>query len=255
LVPAAVLLAGLAWGGSLWWEHRRVASVLELLRSSDANLRKTGAMFVAEEKIPAGLELIEQRLAQHAEPDANTRESFVYTLGRHAQPAAFDTIAEMVRTDPDPYVRQAAWLAAVRLDPPRFRQLAADVPPRDERWDRIGLACAWLEAGDVRGVNELLSAAESGDETQRRVASLALLRGVAPLLDTVGRWPLQFVMHEGQLWPPELVALVRERCAGLDLAAILADTRPHLARTAAVRRNVARLTTSRERIARFLELL
>lgn len=186
------------------------------------------------------------------ESDPDVREAYVYALGRSAATGYFSVIAGVVRGDPHPYVRQTAWLAAARLDAERFRALAAELPPGDDPWDRIGLAAAWVELGDPRGTPDLLRWAVEGDAQQRRTASLALYRGVAPLLEAVGRWPLSQPVVEGESWSPELVAEIARRCAGLDLAALAADTRPHVRRAALVRRNVSRLNAARARLTRLL---
>ena len=239
----------LAWD-SFATRHDRAA--LRLLDSADPDARRLGASLAAREEAPQALRAIGRALALHTEPDPTVRESCVYALGRHGGPADFDVVAQVVRDDADPYVRHAAWIAAARLDPERFRALAARTAAGGDPWDRIGLACARLEVGDMSGVDDLLRWAAEGDPHQQRVASLALYRGVAPLLEAVGCWPIQYTVREGQPWPAELVAEVRRRCSGLDLRAIAADTRPHVARAAAVRRDVGRLNATRERVARFL---
>ena len=129
--------------------------------------------------------------------------------------------------------------------------LAARTPDGGDPWDRIGLACARLEIGDVSGVDDLLRWAAEGDPHQQRVASLALYRGVAPLLEAVGRWPIQYTVREGQPWPTDWSRRFAGGAAGWTCA-IAADTRPHVVRAAVVRRDVGRLNATRERLARFL---
>ena len=177
-----------AWE-SFTTRHDRAA--LRLLESADPDARRLGAALAAREEAPQAVRMIARVLAQQGEPDPAVRESCVHALGRHGQLADFDIAANIVQNDPDPYVRQVAWVAAARLDPERFRGLAGQTPGGDDPWDQIGRAGAWLEIGDVRGVDELLHWAAEGDPHQRRVASLALYRGVAPLLEAVGRWPIQ----------------------------------------------------------------
>jgi hypothetical protein len=239
----------LAWD-SFATRHDRAAQ--RLLESADPDARRLGASLAAREEAPHALHAIGHTLTQHTEFDPAVRESCVYALGRRGESGDFDVVAQVTRDDADPYVRHAAWIAAARLDPERFRALASQAPDGGEAWDRIGLACGRLEIGDMTGMDELLRWAAEGDPHQQRVASLALYRGVAPLLEAVGRWPLQFPVREGQPWPAELVAEVRRRCSGLDLRAIAADTRPHVIRAAAVRRDVGRLNATRGRLARFL---
>lgn len=225
---------------------------LVLLRSPQDEARKLGAWLVAREHAPAALQFIAQTLDEQSETDAAVRESFVYALGRAGDPRFTEYVARVLRRDPDAYVRQAAWVAVARLDAARFRELAAEIPPRPDAWDQLGRACAWLELGDLRGLDTLLGCAVAEDEQQRRVAALALYRGVAPLLEAAGRWPIQYVVQEGQPWPAEIVAEVRRRAAELDMDALAGDTRRHMAKAALVRRNVWRLHHTRDRIAAYL---
>jgi hypothetical protein len=235
-------------------------AALKLLRAPDPQSQKIGAWLAAREDAPRAWDHIAAALEQQfaAEPpvrplaDPSVRESFAYALGRSGQPRYFDIVAHVVRDDPDPYVRQAAWIAAGRLAPERFRALAAEVPARAESWDCIGRACAWLETGDMRGVNELFHWAAAGSPEQQRIVSMALGRSVAPLLETVGDWPIETQVQVGQAWPPELVAEIAARCARLDLQTIADDLRPHWKPVAEVRRNVGRLYDTQERIARVL---
>lgn len=229
--------------------------VLALLRAADPDARQRGAWRAAREPTAAALELMAAQLAAGREASPDVRESYVYALGRAGAVRYFDLVAQAVRGDESAFVRQAAWLAAARLDPARFRALAAEVPVGDDPWDRIGLAAAWLTLGDLRGVPDLLDGAADGTPAQRQVCSLALSRGLAPLLEAAGRWPLDAWLRESETWPEALVAEVRRRCLGLDLQAIADDTLAHAARQAALRRNVARLTGARERIARLLRAL
>lgn len=251
LLSLALLAAGVLLAATLRARHDQAA--LRLLHSDDPDDRKQGAWIAADQASPHAHALLAQRLREQHEADPGVREAYVYALGRSGQPQYFDVLAAVIMGDDDAYVRQAAWIGMARVAPDRFRDLTATTPPRDDTWDQVGLAAAWLEVGDTRGVGELLRYAVEGDPQQRRVASLALYRGVAPLLDAVGRWPIQANVREGQPWGPELVAEVRRRCGMLDLQAIADDLRPHLARAAGLRRNVARLTSLRDRLARFFQ--
>jgi len=252
LVLLGCVLIALGAGSWTMLRDRRDRAALAMLESDDPGSRKLGAWLTAKADTPCGRQRIAAALRERTEPDVGVRESYVYALGRSARVEFFDTVAAVVRDDPDSYVRQAAWLAASRLDAGRFRELARRVQVGEYPWDRIGLACAWLEVGDPRGARELLHWAVAGDEQQRRVASLALFRGVAPLLEAAGRWPIESTVREGEPWPAELVEEVRRRCEGLDLRAIAEDTRPQVARAALIRRNVGRINNTRERIARLI---
>lgn len=240
-------------GGYVVWHTlatRYDRAAVRLLRSRDPEARKRGAWLTAQARTARATQLIVQQLP--AERDPNVRESYVHALGRGGDPKRFELVAGLAREDPEPYVRQAAWLAAARIDARLFRDLAAREAAHDDPWDQIGLAHAWLEVGDLRGVDDLLRWAVDGTPTQRQVASLALTRGVGPLLDAAGRWPIGLDVHEGESWPAELVAEVRRRCEALDLEAIAADTRRHVLRAAAVRRNMGRVYGVRGRLVRLL---
>jgi HEAT repeat protein len=202
---------------------------------------------VADDKLPGAAARIAQLVA--AEPDARVREAYVYALGRVARPTHFAAAALLATTDPDPYVRHAAWLAAARMDADRFRDLAGQAPPRADPWDRIGRAYGFLEAGDFRGVDDLLKLAETGDEGQRRAASMALFRNVAPVLESVGRWPVESAVRDGQIWPPALISEVRARLASLDAQRIVNELRRHARRVNQVRYLAGRLHIARDRLA------
>lgn len=256
-IVVGVVLIAAAFAGWAYLAGRADRAALLLLRSANPETRKMGAWLTAQEEAPRAVEHIDEALSRPfrdsasgpTEPDPTVRESFIYALGRSEDPRFFDTAASVLRDDPDPYVRQAAWLAAARLDPVRFRELASRAGPRNDPWDRIGFACAWLEIGDTRGVDELLHWAAAGTSEQKRVAAIALGRGVGPLLEAVGHWPLEATVQEGESWPPEFVEEIARRCAPLDLQVIADEQLPHKDRVAAIRRNVGRLYHTQERIA------
>jgi hypothetical protein len=249
LIAVTVVYGAQAWGH---FATRHDGNALRLLRADAPESRRAGAWVAAHEYTPRARGFIWNALAEQKETDPGVREAYVYALGRNGEGLFFDVIADVVETDPDAYVRQAAWLAAARVNPERFRGLAASVAPSDDPWDRIGRAAAWLEVGDLRGIDELLHWAATGQAEQRRVAALALDRTVAPLLETVGRWPIEYSVRESEPWPPELVAEVRLRCGGVNLQAIAGETYPHAARAAAVRRNLGRLNSARGYLAHLL---
>lgn len=259
LALSLVMILGLPLGWT-WFRGRTDRAALVQLQSRDPAVRRRGAQLAAGVETPGAWRYMAALLsgggvesgAAPSEPDPDVREACVYALGRSGVAGFFPVIAGVIQGDPHPYVRQTAWLAAARLDPERFRALAAALPPGDEPADRIGRAAAWVELGDPRGAPDLLRWAVEGDAQQRKLACLALYRGVAPLLEAVGRWPRSQRVTEEEPWSPELVAEVARRCAALDLAALADDTRPHVRRAALVRRNVSRLNAARARLTRLL---
>jgi nucleotide-binding universal stress UspA family protein len=250
----AVVVVALLAGAAGWYYLRTqpIRVALRRLASPDPETRRLGAWMVAHDQTPGAADFLRRALADGTEADPQVRESFAYALSRAGQTGDFDLIADLARTDTSAYVRQAAWVGAARLDPTRFAALVATTPERDEPWDVIGRAYGRLIAGDTRGVPDLLHYAAAGEPAQRQVATLALSRGVAPLLETAGRWPIRYHVREGDPWPAELIAEVARRCAEVDLQAIADDSRPHMARSAALHRNVGRLQRSREHIASYL---
>lgn len=227
-------------------KRRDDAAAREML-SPDPAVRRAAAWREADEKLPVAAGRIAQRLPSEA--DASVREAFVYALGRVGNPLYFDAVASVAMNDADPYVRHAAWIAAARMDADRFRALAADAPPRADPWDRIGRAYGSLETGDLRGLGDLLELAAAGDEGQRRAASTALYRGVAPILESVGRWPVDVLIREGEIWPAALVSDVRARLTSLSAQRIADDLRRHAQRIGEVRRLAGKLHIARDRLA------
>jgi HEAT repeat protein len=224
-----------------------------LLDSQDPADRRQGAWIAATESAPFALLTLPARLCD--EPDAGVRAAYLYALGQQGDARDFALVMRYAAGDPDPHARFTAWVAAAHLDPDPFRDAAASAQPASHPWDAIGLARGWLVIGDVRGIPTLFDWAERGTPDQRREASRALYRHIAPLLESVGRWPIDAGVTAYDAWPPELVAEVRRRCAGLDLQAMTDDALPHLAASAETRRNAGKVLRARERIARLLSRL
>jgi hypothetical protein len=259
--PASVVLgvvgllaALVVWKGVISpraWQSRYRAQAMEALDSPDPEVRKQAAWAAIDWPDPA-LEAFMIRGVMGAESQADVREAYVYSLGRLGNPRSFAAIEFSLDLEPNGYVRAAAWLAAARIDSKHFYTLVETCPRPDRPWDQIGIAQGRLSLGDVRGVDRLLHWALAGDDTQRNVASRALFKGLQPLLDAAGRWPVDASVEEGQPWPPAFVREIEQRCVGLPLQAIADEARRHSAAAYRVRRNVARLTGTRERLAGLL---
>lgn len=255
VLSAALAAVALAAGGGAWYllATQEDRQALRLLQSDDPDERRDGAWLAASERVQPALAWMAAHLPD--EPEFDMRERYIYALGRSRRPAYFDLVAKTACEDPSPYVRGAAWLAAARLDQDRFQLAAHDAPRSPEAWDQIGLAAAWLEAGDVRGLDDLCRWAVEGTPAQRDRASLALVRGIAPLLEAAGRWPLEVELVEGEPWDAGLVAEIRSRCDTIDLPRLAAEARGRLAGDLSLRRETGRVLRARERLARILSRL
>ncbi len=232
--------------------HRHDRAALAQLMVDQRLARHNGALEAAGEKTPHADELMATRLLADTEPDPALREVYVYALGRSEQPNHFDVIAHVIKTDNAPAVRHAAWIAAARLDPVRFRAFAEESPPPTAPWDEIGRAFAWLEVGDTRGVDTLFEWALEGTPRQQSVAGVALYRGIGPLLESAGCWPIDAGIAPDKDWTDAQVRLVRRRAARLNLQAIANDTMTHIRRSRPVHKKMGRLYSTRDRIARLL---
>ncbi|MFO0838088.1 MAG: HEAT repeat domain-containing protein [Phycisphaerae bacterium] len=219
------------------------------LTSADAELRKRGAWALADRVDLQAVPILIGQLA--SERDADVRESFVYALGRLGRAQAWDAVAAAATGDEYGFVRCAAWLAAARIDPARFRGLAAGARQQDS-WDTLGIAHGRAQSGEIEATLDLLRLAETGDEGQRVLAAKALDRTLRTLLVAAGRWPLALDVPLGQPWTLELIAEVRRRCGELDLPALSRDSARHWEAGQHVARNVWRLTHARDRIAAML---
>ena len=232
----------------LWGRDVRI---LARLKSDSPQERKLAAWKAIESDDPELLGIVRAG-AQGGETDDDVREAYIYALGKREDAGYFDAIEHAVRNDESGYVRSAAWLAAARADPQRVPALAADASLPNTDWDRLGQAQGLLGAGDMSRVGELLDWAERGNRSQRVVAGRALHKWLRPLMDAVGRWPLDAIVAEGDVWPAEFVDEIRGRCAGLDLQSILQEMRPHLAGAEEFRSQLRRVTSARDRIGALL---
>jgi hypothetical protein len=182
----------------------------------------------------------------------DVRESFVYALGRIGDKRDMSAIESAIDLDSSGLVRAAAWLAAARIDPAHFRTLAASAKPAAGDWDRLGLAQAWLLLGDVRGIATLLRVTRESDQPQSVVATRALKRDLLPILDSVGQCPAAERGLEDTAWSPSLVAEIERRCSAMPLQRVSDDLQQHRAASNSFRRDLQRITTGRDQIARWL---
>ncbi len=252
LAPLALLLV---LAGFLM--HSAIGSVprsLRMLESDQPHERKQAAWRCAELALPALADALLGRLER--EPDADVREALVYSIGLLGRAADWEALAHVAARDPSGYVRCSAWLAAARVDAPRTRagldQPADRYDANTDAWDRLGMAQARCQAGDVGGIEELLWVAEHGQTDQRRAASRALDLTLRSLLTIAGRWPIHLEVADGASWTVELIAEARRRGQALNLPQIAAESARHWSASERVHRSVFRLAAASDRIARVL---
>lgn len=261
LIAAALLLGiALAWRPLLsprtsvlyGYEPRR-AALLDALRSPDPEARKRAAWATIDSPDPR-LEAVLVQGVFGDEPDADVREAFVYSLGQLERPENMSAVEFALDLDESGRVRAAAWLAAARIDPQHFRTLAAAAAaaPVGDAWDRLGLAQAWLSLGDVRGVAELLRLAGDTDHDRRVTSARALDKWLLPLLDSAGALPPEVQPPGPEGWPAASLARLAQRTARLDLQSVADDLRQHAPAAGRLERDLRRITSARERIARAL---
>lgn len=229
----------------------RRARLMARLKSSDPQERMQAAWSVAEFPDPDVL----ATLAQHVmgdEGDDEVREAFIYSLGRSGDRAFLPAVRYATEAHETGPGRTAAWLAMARIDPDEFRAKAPQGGSVGDTWDLIAIAQGRLALGELTSVGVLLRYAVDGDEGQRFVCTQSLWKGLRPLLEAAGRWPIEPILHEGETWPVDFAREVEKRAAELDLPAIQTDTRRHLAATTSLRQTVRRLNTARVRATRWL---
>lgn len=245
---ALILAAGAIFGANLWQERRITAG----LRSPDPAKRRVAGLAAVEYRGARALAALRATLVAGSEQDPHVRGFLVSALGTLGAPVDYDLLHRVARTDGEPYVRHIAWLAAARADRDRFRKDTSSDSTASSPWDQIGVAAGLAEIGSPHAFDALLHWAEHGDADQRLAASAALSRTLLPLLESVGRWPLEYDPRPGSAWPAALVQEARKRLGEMDASAVLADGRRHAAQSKALRRNMGRLTGAREHLVRWL---
>lgn len=255
--PLIVAIAAVLGIGALWTftssdspvvRARQRAEIRAALRSDDPEERKNAAWELAEEPdgfaesyIAGGL------MGGEASPDV--RESYAYCLGQLRKPENLPAIRFALEHDESGYVRAAAWLAVARIAPDEFRALIPESTSEDD-WDRLGIAMGRIFLGDASSVDVVLHLAAEGTWDQRAVACRMLAMRLRPLLDCVGRWPIE---AEGTgPWDPAVVREIERRCEGVDLAAVYQRLSEQLERTHDVRREIGRIHGAQRRIAKLL---
>ncbi|HOO17016.1 MAG: HEAT repeat domain-containing protein [Phycisphaerae bacterium] len=234
------------------WRAAAERHLMHLLTSTDEEARKQGAWQAVTRSPGPATDFMCAALSQGREPSPGVRESYVYALGRMRLQSALPLLLRLARADESGYVRQAAWIAAARVDFEQFRAAAREVENCADTWDRIGIATALMEADDFSQLDLLFDVAASGDDFQRNVAAAALRRYLRPLLQAAGRWPVNAEISVDGAWSPAFIAEVRGRAASLNLPQIAAHSRPEQQGTETLRRMIRRIYGARERVVRAL---
>lgn len=196
--------------------------------------------------------MIRAAVREGTERDPRALEAFVYALGLVGAASDWDLLAGVARQHPDGYVRQAAWLAAARIDDDHCRSLLAGAPYVGDDWERLGRAAAQCELGSADGIPVLLEMARDGSDAQRVVASRCIAKYVKPALEALGRWPLDLEAPAGAAWRTDELERIAARCGAPNLASVIASVEVNERRSREIRRKQLRLTRARERIARVL---
>lgn len=226
---------------------RCAARVRALLASDSAADRRAAATLVADGAAAQVADALASRLAR--EPDAGVRESYVHALGTTDDPGYFELLVRRASDDGDAYTRHSACVAAARCAPERFRAWLATATPPVSPWDKLGRAYAGVLAGDARHVPDLVDMVTSGPADVQRIARRYVLRGVAPLLDAVGQWPIAAPQDEADIWSRDVMDEIARGCATTHLQQVLDDLALLRARAAAVHHNAGKLLKARQRLA------
>lgn len=234
----------------------RARELATAISAGDTKDAKPAAWLFAE--APRGsMSKVEAALTEKAsDPDlpAEVLESYVYALGRHFAGTGQNTalIAAVIRRDTADFPRQAAWLALARIDRQKYLSLANEYAQSENLWDQWGILRGRLELGDFSDVG-LLWRWGAGDDWDRRQHAARMVKWrIAPLLEAVGRWPLELESVPTDSWLPEHFALLRARIEGVDLVALAADSLVHFERSGPVRSAMGKVTGGRDRIKQWL---
>ncbi len=256
LVGAALLAVAALWWSGLGPRAQREASrarALTALRSTDPNLRKRAGWQIADAPDPETETHVVMTLVEGSEPDPTVREAFVYALGQLGHARSAPHLEFVLDMESEGYVRAAAWLALARCAPDAVHRRAAEPPHTPQTdWDRLGAAQALLFLGEPRELESLFMLAERGGEGERRVASRALQRSLRPLLESAGRWPLELAGPDTEPLPESWLPELARRAAETDLKLRARLDAPHREQARQLRSLVSRITSGRDRIARWL---
>lgn len=218
------------------------------LESVDPALRREAARSIADKPDPFLVTHIAQAIYGD-ETDAGVAAAFVTALGEIGDPQQLAAVRFATESHQPGEVRAAAWLALARLNPAEFQTLAPASSEVDA-WNALGIAQARLTLGDPSGVDVLLHNASGDDPARATIASHVLNEHLRPLLIAIGQWPLESSAPDA--WTADLTTHVASRLAGLDLAALAADSRRTAAAAEPIRSTLERISNARDRIESWL---
>lgn len=247
---ALVLLVGVLSLGLQWARQYNRRSHLEAIRTGDGEPAKRSAWWIADfSRHEYGPQL--RDALKRPDISDDFLESLIYTLGRLGDQDSVPALQEQLRTARGGFVRQATWLALARCDTAAFRAAVESAGSASD-WDSLGIALGRLHLGEQSAVHELARWARVDNVEIKMIASRSLARMARPLLETAGCWPADFDPQPRDVWPIERVDQVEQRAAEVDLARIKADGAQHQEANRWVRKNVRRLASGRDWIARVL---
>lgn len=223
---------------------------LRALRTGDGATAKQAAWWVADHGRIQYAAVIREAL-QRPEISDDYREALVYTVGRLEDADAAPALREVLDNSDSGVVRQAAWVALARISASIFRTTVQERAARDV-WDELGFAQGRLYIGETGAVAAVLRIAGEGDINQRQIACRAITRVIRPILEAAGRWPAAFDPRPGDIWALDQIDLVAGRIRTVDLAAVAEGTLRHAEAAGGVQKNVRRLASGSDHIARLL---
>lgn len=249
---AVVVVAGLLWSYARprvrdEWVRARIAAMLD---SADPAERALAAWRFIENPLPD----IETRMTAGLLGDERTqsvRESFAWALGKIGRPRNVGVLRHVIDVDESGEVRLAAWLAIANLDRAVFEQVVAEKSPLTG-WDEFAVARARLHTGDLSEFRTVMRYARDGSEAQNAIASYSLIFHFRKYLDAVGQWPIEVPSAPSERLTPAHVDAIAARCERLDIAALGVEVQKHAAAGEEIKHTIRRLTSGRERIAKWV---
>jgi HEAT repeat protein len=249
-LPAGLAVAAIAIWVTLEQLDDREASIDVWLNASTAEFRKRAAWRIAGEDARGYVDELVAALPR--ERDDGAREAYIYALGHVGNPTHAPIIEQVLETEADGFVRQAAWLALARLAPERFIALRGQAGMVRDRWDRLGIAIARIDRGNFSALSTLLEIAEDPDISRRYIARRAIEKYVQPWMEIAGRWPLEAATQPIEQWTPATLAEIRRRAAEIAISDVVVEVAAALEHAEPMRTSLRRMTRTRDWMAGLL---